>query len=118
MSFRSVFIAIVIGFGLVLAGFLINLNRPRSDTEQASATFVRATGKCAECHAEQQHSIVHEYELSVHAKKSVGCLDCHQAAEHQDKMDLCVPKTSSAGRIRRQKRWSWPGASRWQTRSR
>ncbi len=53
MSFRSVFIAIVIGFGLVLAGFVINLNRPRSDTEQASATFVRATGKCADCHAEQ-----------------------------------------------------------------
>jgi hypothetical protein len=31
---------------------------------------------------------------------------------------LCVPKTSSAGRIRRQKRWSALGASRRPTRSR
>jgi hydroxylamine dehydrogenase len=87
MSFRSVFIALVIGFGLVLAGFLINLYRPRADTEQATAAFVRATGKCAECHAQQQHSIVHEYELSVHAQKGVNCLDCHQPAANQEKMD-------------------------------
>jgi hypothetical protein len=87
MSFRSVFIAIVIGFGLVLAGFLINRNRPRSETEQPTAALVRATGKCAECHAQQQHSVVHEYELSVHAQKSVSCLACHQPAEHQDKTD-------------------------------
>ena len=52
MSFRSVFIAIVIGFGLVLAGFLINLYRPPAETEQPTAAFVRATGKCAECHAD------------------------------------------------------------------
>jgi hypothetical protein len=39
MSFRSVFIAIVIGFGLVLAGFPINLNRPRLETEQPRAAF-------------------------------------------------------------------------------
>jgi hypothetical protein len=31
---------------------------------------------------------------------------------------LCLLKTSSAGRIRRQKRLLGPGASRWQTRSR
>ena len=31
---------------------------------------------------------------------------------------LCVPKTSSAGRIRRQKRWSALGASRQQRRGR
>ena len=44
MSFRSVFIAIVIGFGLVLAGFLVDLYRPPADAGQPNATFVRATG--------------------------------------------------------------------------
>ena len=33
MSFRSVFIALVIGFGLVLAGFLINRQRPPAETD-------------------------------------------------------------------------------------
>ena len=51
MSFRSVFIALVIGFGLVLAGFLINRQRPIVETDQPSDAFVKATGKCAECHS-------------------------------------------------------------------
>ena len=51
MSFRSIFVALVIGFGLVLAGFLVNRQRPAYETDQASASMVRATGKCAECHA-------------------------------------------------------------------
>jgi hydroxylamine dehydrogenase len=87
MSFRSVFIALVIGFGLVLAGFLINRQRPASDTSQGSATMVRATGKCAECHTEQNFAIVHEYELSAHASKGINCLECHQPAPKQDSVD-------------------------------
>jgi hypothetical protein len=39
MSFRSVFIALVIGFGLVLAGYLINRQRPAIDTDQPSEAF-------------------------------------------------------------------------------
>jgi hypothetical protein len=87
MSFRSVFIALVIGFGLVLAGFLINRVRPASETAQGSAAMVRATGKCAECHTEQQYSIVHEYELSAHAAKGINCLECHQPAKNQEQTD-------------------------------
>ncbi len=56
MSFRSVFIAIVIGFGLTLAGFLINRFRPSGEVDTSSVAFVRATGKCAECHSQQQFS--------------------------------------------------------------
>lgn len=87
MSFRSVFIAVVIAFALILSAFLINRARPKAETEQASADFVRASGKCAECHARAQYSVVHEYEMSKHAQKSVSCLDCHQAAQGQEKKD-------------------------------
>ncbi|HZZ82674.1 MAG TPA: multiheme c-type cytochrome [Gemmataceae bacterium] len=87
MSFRSVFIAIVIGFSLVLAGFLINRQRPVAETAQSSADLVRASGKCAECHITQHYSIVHEYELSKHAAKGISCLECHQPAEKQGKVE-------------------------------
>jgi hypothetical protein len=87
MSFRSVSIALVIGFGLVLAGFLINRQRPVSETSQGSAAMVRATGKCAECHTEQHYAIVHEYELSAHAAKNINCLECHQPTANQAKTD-------------------------------
>jgi hydroxylamine dehydrogenase len=87
MSFRSVFLAVVIAFALILAAFLINRARPKIETEQPSAEFVRATGKCAECHARTQYSVVHEYEMSLHARKGVNCLECHQPAPGQDKKD-------------------------------
>jgi hypothetical protein len=87
MSFRAVFIAVVIAFGLIIAGFLINSRRPAVETRQPNETLVRATGKCAECHTRQQHSIVHEYELSRHAQKGVNCLDCHKPADKQDSKD-------------------------------
>ncbi len=57
MSFRSVFLAVVIAFALILAAFLINRARPKIETEQPSAELVRATGKCAECHARTQYSV-------------------------------------------------------------
>src|SRR4051812_33885926 len=87
MSFRSVFIALVVGFGLVLGAFLINRQRPGVETGQPSPDMVRATGKCAECHTSQHYSIVHEYELSAHAARGVSCLECHQPAASQDKAD-------------------------------
>jgi len=83
VSFRTVFVAVVIAFALVLAAFLVNRARPKGETEQPSAEFVRATGKCAECHSRTQYSVVHEYELSKHANKGVTCLDCHQPTAGQ-----------------------------------
>lgn len=87
MSFRSVFIAVVVSFALILAAFLINRARPKIETEQPSGTLIRATGRCAECHSRTQYSIVHEYEMSKHAQKGVNCLDCHQPAPGQEKED-------------------------------
>src|SRR6185312_10543454 len=87
MSFRTVFLAVAIAFALVVAAFLLNRARPKVETEQPSAEFVRATGKCAECHARTQYSVVHEYEMSAHARKGVNCLECHQPAAGQEKKD-------------------------------
>jgi len=47
MSFRAVFIGVTVGFALILAAFLINRNRPPAETNQPTADFVRASGKCA-----------------------------------------------------------------------
>jgi len=83
MSFRSVFVAVVIAFALIISAFLINRARPRVEVDQTSAAAVRATGKCAECHSNQQYAIVHEYEMSRHAQRGVNCLDCHKPAAAQ-----------------------------------
>jgi len=87
MSFRSVFLGVVIAFSLIVAAFLINRARPKVETEKASAALVRATGACAECHSRTQYAVVHEYELSHHASNGVNCLDCHQPAAGQQKQD-------------------------------
>ena len=44
MSFRAVFIALVLAFALVIGAFLINRHRPAGDTNRENADFVRATG--------------------------------------------------------------------------
>lgn len=103
MSFRSVFVAVVIGFSLVVAAFLVNRARPHVETQQPTADFVRASGKCAECHARLQYSVVHEYEMSAHARKGVNCLDCHQPGEGQEKLDhhgFVIAKHLTAGNCR------------------
>ena len=87
MAFRPVFIAVVIASALIISAFLINRARPRVETDQPSAAFVRASGKCAECHRQQQYSVVHEFEMSVHAEKGINCLDCHQGAVGQQTKD-------------------------------
>jgi hydroxylamine dehydrogenase len=83
MNFRAVFIAITIATALILSAYLVNSRRPRLIVEQPSAAFVRASGKCAECHLNAQYSVVHEFEMSAHAKKGLNCLDCHQVAQGQ-----------------------------------
>src|SRR6478672_746764 len=83
MSFRAVFIAITIATALIVSAYLVNSRRPRVVVEQPSAAFVRASGKCAECHLNTQYSVVHEFEMSAHARKGINCLDCHQAASGQ-----------------------------------
>jgi len=78
---------VVVAFALIVSAFLINRARPRVETDQPSATLVRASGKCAECHTRQQYAVVHEYEMSRHAQKGINCLDCHQPANAQAKQE-------------------------------
>jgi hydroxylamine dehydrogenase len=102
-TFRQVFIAIVLGFALILAAFLMNRARPEAETDQPSAALVRAAGKCAECHYRQQYSIVHEYEMSVHGQKHVSCLECHQPAakqQHKDHHGFVIANQLTAGNCR------------------
>jgi hydroxylamine dehydrogenase len=84
MSFRSVFIALAIAGALVVAAAALHSRRPSAVVDQPTASLVRASGKCAGCHTNQHYSVVHEYELSVHAQKHVNCLDCHGVAEGQE----------------------------------
>jgi hypothetical protein len=103
MEFRSIFIALVIGFSLILAGLLINHRRPAIETDQPTAALVKATGKCAECHASRHYSIVHEYQLSAHAAKGVSCLECHQPQAKQDSQEhhgFTITKSITAANCR------------------
>jgi len=98
-----VFIAVVIACGLIIGAFMINRARPRLEVEQPSEAFVRATGKCAECHTRQQYSIVHEYEMSRHAPRGVTCLDCHQPTTAQHGLEhhgFMIVATLTAGNCR------------------
>ena len=84
VQFRSVFIAVFIGTSLLLAAVLVNRARPAVETAHPSADFVRATGRCASCHAEETGAIVHQFERSTHAERGVTCLDCHQVLDRQE----------------------------------
>lgn len=85
-SFRSVFVAVVVATGLVLAAFLLHSERPERETGQPTADLVRATGKCASCHRRETGAIVEQYETSVHVREGVNCLDCHGPTPDQDSL--------------------------------
>src|SRR5262249_9160314 len=83
--FRSVFIAIVIAFALIISAFLVNRARPAVESGQPSASLARATGKCAECHTQEEYAVVHEFEVNRHAQRRVNGLGCHQPPNGQQR---------------------------------
>jgi hydroxylamine dehydrogenase len=87
MSFRAVFAAVVISAALVVSAFVVNRYRPESQRRQPTAALARAVGKCAECHRQETSAVVHQFEMSAHAREGVTCLDCHAPAEGQEKED-------------------------------
>lgn len=86
-SFKSVFIAVVIGTSLLLAALLVHRQRPAVERAQPEAAHVRATGKCAMCHREETAAVVEMYERSRHAAVGVSCLDCHGPRPGQEPLD-------------------------------
>ncbi len=87
MTFRSVFIAVFLGTSVIVAALVINSRRPSVETDQPSAQWVRATGKCAKCHRSETSAIVHQFEGSRHAAAGVSCLDCHAVVEGQQRAE-------------------------------
>lgn len=87
MSFRGVFITVFLGTALIVAAFMINAGRPRSDVHYPSGALVRATGKCAECHRRETSAVVHEFEMSLHSTAGVNCLECHRNVEGQEPLE-------------------------------
>jgi hydroxylamine dehydrogenase len=87
MSFRLLFSTIVIATSLLVGAFLLHSHRPKGQLDEPSASFVRATGKCAECHRRETSAVVHEFEMSVHAARDVNCLDCHKPVQGQPSID-------------------------------
>ncbi len=96
MPFKAVFVSDVIGSALIVGAVILNARRPGIGNPsrggaflagQPTASFVRASGKCAECHRHETAAIVHQYEMSAHAAQGVSCLDCHNAVEGQTAID-------------------------------
>jgi len=73
--------------GMVVAALLLNRHRPEVDVQQPTAAFVRAGGKCAECHRRETSAVVHQFEHSEHASHGVNCLDCHAPAAGQEPLE-------------------------------
>lgn len=46
MSFRGVFIAVVLSAALIVSAFILQAKRPRIEVNRQSAALVKATGKC------------------------------------------------------------------------
>ena len=87
MSFRGVFIALVLSTGMIVSAFMLQSARPRNEVARASAALVKATGKCADCHRHETSAVVHEYDMSTHNRVGVNCLDCHQPSKGQEPVD-------------------------------
>ena len=87
MSFRGVFIAVLLSVAIISAALILNARRPGVETAQPTASLVKASGKCAECHRRETEAMVVEYEQSRHAAKGVNCLDCHRPVAGQTGVD-------------------------------
>jgi len=87
VSFRSIFVAVLISTAIIAAALILNARRPAVETTQPTASLVKASGKCAECHRNETRAMVVEYEQSKHAARGVNCLDCHRALEGQESME-------------------------------
>ena len=83
MTFKSVFNAVLLGSAFIFAALLINYSRPVVEVAQPGPEYVRATGKCAQCHIRETAAIVHQFSMSRHAQVGTTCYDCHRTVDEQ-----------------------------------
>ena len=86
MTFKNVFISIIIATTMILSAFLIHRARPEIELAQPSPEYIRATGKCASCHLKETSAIVHQYSMSKHASENITCYECHRALDGQEEL--------------------------------
>ncbi len=87
MTFRHIFVSIILATAMVVAAFMVHSVRPDLETAQPGPEYIRATGKCAECHRRETSAIVHQFSMSKHAQQNVTCYDCHRVQTGQDQVD-------------------------------
>lgn len=87
MSFRGLFIAVLLSTAMLVSAFAINRQRPAVEVNKPTPTLIRATGKCADCHRHETSAVVHEFEMSKHSEVGLTCLECHQPADGQENYD-------------------------------
>ncbi|MCG8619736.1 MAG: ammonia-forming cytochrome c nitrite reductase subunit c552 [Desulfobacterales bacterium] len=87
MTFRYVFVAVLISAALVISAFMINQYRPAVETAQPTANFIKASGKCADCHRNETGAVVHQFDRSMHNRAGINCLDCHKPVGSQTGVD-------------------------------
>lgn len=87
MTFKSVFNAVLLGSAFIFAALLINFARPEVETAQPGPEYIRATGKCAQCHSQETAAVVHQFSMSRHAQVGITCYDCHRTVEDQSGSD-------------------------------
>jgi hydroxylamine dehydrogenase len=84
MSLRTkqVIIAIVGGAflcSLIFVQYMEILRRRQESGEVGPSVIPETSRACVDCHREQSPGIIAHWEGSTHARKGVGCVECHQA---------------------------------------
>jgi len=87
MTFKNIFISIILATAMVVSAFLIHRARPEVELAQPGPEYVRATGKCAMCHINETSAIVHQYSMSKHASQNVTCFECHRPQNGQEEFN-------------------------------
>ena len=85
-KFELIFFSVILGTLVIVVGAYIHSQRPKFKKVKTFTNefqYVKASGKCVECHRRETGSIVHQFEMSKHASANLNCLDCHQALDGQ-----------------------------------
>lgn len=67
---------------ILMGGFLIVIQKEvkrHLPEEEEEAVIAPTSEGCVNCHSQASPALVREWEHSLHAKRGVGCFDCHRA---------------------------------------